>query len=313
VRIALLAAGAGLAAFFAVAFALSLLAALAARRVRDDEPVRAARRLFWLRLLPTLLASVAAAAFALPAFLRFEPNGAEEAPGVTFLLLASAGALALLSGACLAGRDLALTRRLRRAWLRGGRPLALEGAPAPAVGMAHPFPVVCVVGVLRPRVFVSDAVLHALSPAQMRALLAHERAHVSSADNFRRLLLRGSAPLPWPSLARALERRWQDVSEEAADIRAGAGVDLASALVATARLAPPGSRLELGAAAFHRGGAITRRVRRLCSPASGPAAAPHGARRLALGAALGAAAGMAAWPHVVQPAYRLLEALVHLP
>jgi hypothetical protein len=56
VRIALLAAGAGLAAFFAVAFALSLLAALAARRVRDDEPVRAARRLFWLRLLPTLLA-----------------------------------------------------------------------------------------------------------------------------------------------------------------------------------------------------------------------------------------------------------------
>jgi hypothetical protein len=179
--------------------------------------------------------------------------------------------------------------------------------------MAHPFPVVCVVGVLRPRIFVADAVLLALSPREMRALLAHERAHLSSSDNLRRLLLRSSAPLPWPSLARGLERRWQDVSEEAADMRAEAGLDLASALVATARLAPPGSRLELGAAAFHRGGAVARRVHRLCaSGGASPGPAP-GAGRLAFGAALGAAAGTALWPYVVQPAYRLLEALVHLP
>ena len=311
-RVALLAVGAALAAFFALSFALSLPASLAARRVRDDEPVRAARRLFWLRLLPTLVAFVLAVAFALPAFLRFEPGEADERPGTLFLVLASAGFLTLFAGAWRAGRDLRVTRRLRRAWLRGGRPLALPGSPAPAVAMSHPFPVVCVVGVLRPRVFVADAVLLALSPRELCALLAHERAHLASLDNLRRLLLRASAPLPWPSLAHGLERRWQDVSEEAADIRAGAGLDLASALVATARLAPPGSRLDLGAAAFHRGGAVARRVRRLCAPPSGPVEMPRGGS-LAFGAALGAAAGAAVWPYLVGPAYRLLEALVHLP
>jgi hypothetical protein len=312
VRVVLLAAGVSVAAFFAVALLLSLPAALAARRVRDDEPLKAARLLFWLRLLPTLGALAIAATVALPSFLRFEPRDAEERPGLTFVLLASAGALALLSGAWRVARDFQATRRLRRAWMRTGRPLQLEGSPAPAVGMAHPFPVVCVVGVLRPRVFVADTVLRALSPGELRALLAHERAHLVSRDNLRRLLLRASAPLPWPSLARGLERRWQDVSEEAADVRADAGLDLASALVATARLAPPGSRLELGAAAFHRGGAVARRVRRLCAD-SLPVAPPDGTWVPALLSALALAALATAGPRLLLPAYNLLEALVQLP
>jgi Zn-dependent protease with chaperone function len=309
----LLAAGVGLATFLAVAFVSSLIATLAARRVLDRDPLRAARRLFWLRLLPTLLALIATVAIAVPAFLRFEPAAAEESPGVTFVLLACAGAAVLAAGAWRAARDVQATRRLRRAWLKQGRPIDLPGAPVPLVAMEHPFPVVCVMGVLRPRIFVADAVLRALSPAELRALLAHERAHVGSFDNLRRLLLRASVPLPWPALARRLEQRWEDVSEEAADVRADAGLDLASALVATSRLAAPGSRLELGAAAFHRGGAVARRVRRLCAAQAGTDVRPVGARGLTLGAALGAATVAASWPYVVGPAYRLLEALVHLP
>jgi hypothetical protein len=169
-------------------------------------------------------------------------------------------------------------------------------------------------GVLRPRIFVAETVLGALSPAELRALLAHERAHLTAGDNLRRLLLRACAPLPWPAQARRLERRWQEASEGAADVRANAGLDLALALVATARLAPPGARLELGAAAFHSGGAVARRVRRLCV-ASGEAPPREGsvlAKSLAagLGIVLGAAA---AWPQLASPAHGLLEALVHLP
>ena len=210
-------------------------------------------------------------------------------------------------------RDLAATRRVRRTWLRDGRPLALDGAPAPAVSVAHPFPVVCVMGVLRPRIFVAETVLRALSPAELRALLAHERAHLTAGDNLRRLLLRACAPLPWPALARRLEGRWQDASEGAADVRADAGLDLASALVATARLTPPGARLELGAAAFHTGGAVARRVRRLCAGPDAAVADPRSTSVIPLLAGLALVAGAAAWPRLAGATYQVLEALVHLP
>ena len=307
----LLAAGVGLAAFAAVAAGLAVAALLAARRLPDDHPVAASRRLFLLRVLPTCLGLVAAA-LAVRAFLLLEPREVDETPGLTFLLLAAAGGAALTAGLWRAATDLLITRRMRREWLRQGRPVALEGAPAPAVRMAHPFPVICVVGVIRPRIFVADAVLQGLSASEISAVLAHERAHVSAADNLRRVVMRLCPPLPWPSLARRLEQRWQDMSEEAADVRANAGLDLASALVSTARLAPPGARLQLGAAAFHSGGALARRVRRLCEPSPSPAVRPRRGWALPLAAAV-AMAGLTAWPHVVSPVHRLLEALVHLP
>lgn len=308
-RVALLAALVGLAVFAALAGLGSWLAAAAAGRLRDDDPLATARRLFVLRLLPTVM-GLAFAAFAVAAFLRFEPREADETPGLALLALASLGALALAAGPPRGAADLRATRRVLRQWLRDGRPLAIEGAPAPVVRIPHPFPVVCVVGLVRPRILVAEAVLERLSASELRAVLAHERAHLAAADNLRRLLLRACPPLPWPSLAVRLERRWQDASEEAADLRTGAGFDLASALVATARLAPPGARLELGAAAFH-GGALARRVPRLCAPPAA-IAAPRRPWLLPLLSALAAAAWAAAWTGLAAPAHQLLEALVHL-
>jgi hypothetical protein len=309
-RVALLAALVALAVFFALAALVSWAAVVLAGRLRDEDPLATARRLFLLRAAPTIT-GLLGAALAVLVFVRFEPAQAGEWPGLTVLMLAAAGTLALGAGLWRAAGDLLATRRLLRAWLRDGRSLVLEGAPAPVVRISHPFPLVCVVGLLRPRILVAEAVLRGLSRSELRAVMAHERAHLAAADNLRRLFLRACPPLPWPTLAARLERRWQDASEEAADVRADAGFDLASALVATARLAPPGARLEVGAVAFH-GGALARRVGRLCEgpPAAG---APPRPWLLPLMSALTVAACAAAWPSLAAPAYQLLEALVHLP
>jgi len=70
-----------------------------------------------------------------------------------------------------------------------------------------------IVGVLRPRIFVSESTVALLSPEELRMALKHEHEHLKSRDNLKRLIL---TFCPFPGMTR-LEKAWSQATELAAD------------------------------------------------------------------------------------------------
>jgi hypothetical protein len=169
---------------------------------------------------------------------------------------------------------------------------------------------VAVVGVIRPRLFVARSVLHALTPGELQAVAQHEAAHVRARDNVKRWLMACAPSLGWRRTALALERAWEEAAEHEAERGAQGALDLASALVKTARLAPLGAHLRVPAAAFHGGGDVARRVQDLVAGAPEALAGRSGTRAAVLAAA---AALVAAIPLLWPVAYGWAEALIRLP
>ena len=304
-----------LASYFAVSTAGALAARAASSWPRLDARLASPRALLRLRVGPTLLAATAAFVVVAPAFLRFEPRDAGERLTWPLALLAGGG-LALI--ACSASRVLAellRTRRLVVAWQRTARPISLAGCRVRAFSVVTVFPVVAVTGVLRPRLFVSAALLRRLTSAELSAVVGHEMGHLDAWDNVKRLLLRGSVDvLGWTGWARALEDRWHEAAEDEADDQSalnssGARVDLADALLKVARLS---GSLDLAcpASALFRGERVARRVRRLLAPRD--EAAPRAAQRGTLASAAGLLfAGAAFMLAIFNPAvHAALEQLV---
>ena len=104
--------------------------------------------------------------------------------------MASAAAIALgaaLLGVVSLGRgaaDLAdATTRLRRCGWPTAEPIDLPGATIPAFRVATAFPIVAVVGVVRPTLVVARSVLEACTADELAAIVAHEQAHVAQRDN----------------------------------------------------------------------------------------------------------------------------------
>jgi beta-lactamase regulating signal transducer with metallopeptidase domain len=162
------------------------------------------------------------------------------------------------------------TRRAVRGWMAAAAPISLPRSPLPAFVVDTEFPLVAVVGIVKPRLILARSVIERCSPEELDAILAHERAHLLRHDNARRALLQSLPdPLAWLPVSRRIDRAWHDATEEAAD-DAAAGtsesmrVHLASALVRVARMAPAGPRLlDLPASALFRGEPLERRIRRL--------------------------------------------------
>jgi hypothetical protein len=117
--------------------------------------------------------------------------------------------------------------------------------------------------------------------------------------------------MPWRGLSRRLDAAWAEAAEEAADAHASNALELASALVKTARLVPPGSRLDVPVAAFQRDDSVTRRVRLLTAA---PGSVPVQSRRRAWPYALAVAVAIAlCWTAPFLAAvHRIVEPLVHL-
>jgi Zn-dependent protease with chaperone function len=197
--------------------------------------------------------------------------------------------------------------------MREARPIALPASPVPAYRVHTAFPVFSTVGMLRPRIFVATQVLDALTDDEAAAAVAHEAAHLRARDNLKRLLLRSCPDLlaAFP-VSRELEESWARAAETVADARAargagGAALDLASAIVKVARLAPVGTPM-LPASALHDGGDVAPRVRclldrdRLCA-IDGPS---HGHGSVLLAAAMGSAA-LAAMPRLLPAVHHLTE------
>jgi Zn-dependent protease with chaperone function len=259
------------------------------------------------RLLPIVGAVVVALALVVPGFVMHEPAQADERPGLVATLLASAGLLLAGSLVRRAFHTWRATRRVLVEWQASAQPVAMPNGPAPAFRIAHPFPVVAVVGVLRPRLFVARSVLHALTPGELSAVLEHEAAHVRARDNVKRWLMACAPSIGWRRTALA-PAAWEDAAGDA-DRGARGALELASALVKTARMAPEGVSLRIPAAAFHGGGDVARRVRELLSGPS-QASGRRGSRTALL---VDAAALVASAPFLWPIAHHVAEALIHLP
>jgi Zn-dependent protease with chaperone function len=305
-RLALFACVAGLAAT-ALAYALGVLVSL--------PLVRGALRLggaaaLALRLVPPAVALIAGCAFVVPGFVLHEPAHSAERPGLTVLLLAAAGLLLAVATARRALRAWHATRRLVARWRRTARPLERPRTPTPAFRIADPYPVVAVVGVLRPRLYLAGSVLRALTPAELSAVLEHEAAHMAARDNLKRWLLACAPSLGWHGAARRLEIAWEQAAEQEADRGSRGALELASALVKTARLAPAAAQLGVPAVAFHAGGDVARRIRSLVEGAPLAPRERKGIRTALLAVVVAGAASLPfAWPL----AHRWAETLIHLP
>lgn len=258
-----------------------------APRVRGWDAGARARLLFALRLTPPVAAAALAFALIVPAYLLHEPFDSGETVGVKLFILACLSAAGVLLAAWRVARTWMATRRLVRDWMRHAEPFEVEGATVPTFRIRHSFPVIAVIGVLRPRLFVASQVFGALTPEELAAALAHERGHVEGRDNLKRALLQaGEDALLHAPLGRSLRRAWQSESEMAADeFAAAAGpaaaLDLASAIVKLSKLIPRGARPTLPAGSHLLGDGedgTSRRVRnllRLAASAEGSRAGLH--------------------------------------
>jgi beta-lactamase regulating signal transducer with metallopeptidase domain len=181
----------------------------------------------------------------------------------------------------------------------------------------EPLPVVTVVGVVRPRLYIARPVLEGCSPAELAAIVSHETAHVEHRDNLKRLVLR-SLPdwiglTPW---AARTEQMWSEATEDAADDRAAgqaSAPDLAAALLKVARLAAPTGSCITPASALYHGGDLARRIERLLRPGRARATTPLpllsvGSFGLVAGLALGVRCGLLERVHgLTEVVVRLLQ------
>jgi beta-lactamase regulating signal transducer with metallopeptidase domain len=241
---------------FASFFVLNLAAGLfvrisaesAIRFAESRSPKAAARFLLILRLLPFALATLFVLALCVPSYLWLEPGATAERVGTTCAILGIFGAATWSVSIARTIHSLRASMRHYRYCRSVGHASHVPGGSSsavviePVVVVREEAPVVALSGLLRPRLLISTSVLRALSAEELDAALRHERAHRTSRDNAKRLLIL-LAPdiLPFVRPFQNLERGWSKFAEWAADDQAADGdsrraLSLAAALVRVARM-----------------------------------------------------------------------------
>jgi Zn-dependent protease with chaperone function len=215
-----------------------------------------ARFIFLLRTFPALVAVLFVLLLFAPAYLEYEPRNTGENVSLKLALLAFISAVGIGLAAARSIAAWRVTARLTSGWMAQGTLINLPGVNIETYRIDHAFPVIAIVGVLRPRLFIAAHVLAALTTDEIKASLAHEKGHLTARDNLKRGLLRAcrDSLLLIPS-GRLLDREWAEAAEEAADEQAaqaghGVALDLASALVKIARIIPHGARPTMPAGVF---------------------------------------------------------------
>jgi Zn-dependent protease with chaperone function len=242
----------GICLVFALLWTLNLLASFSASAVWHFVAKPAAKLssrkqeqiIFTLRAFPVAAALIFVLGFLVPAYLLFEPHASGETVSLKLGLIT----LASLLGICIAGyrmfRTWQVTRQMTSSWLKHSQRIEVDGVGVPVFKIRHPFPVIAVVGMFRPRMFVASQIFDSLSDDEFRAAIAHEYGHLTAHDNFKRAFLRVCRDMLILPLGRELDRAWTEHTEEAADeYAAGVGgdamaLDLASTLIKIARIAP---------------------------------------------------------------------------
>jgi hypothetical protein len=202
----------------------------------------ASTRAAWLaqaRLLPLACAAVLVPV-QIVAFARFEAGG-DESPGPLLILTASIGAALLIDGVLAGVKSWRETRTLVAGWRITAAPLAVPTWTRQAWSIRRSFPVVALVGIVRPQLFIAARVASHCTSDELAGIAAHEAAHVRAQDNLLRFLYRATPGARLASrVAVPLEQAWLAAAEEAADARARlttSNVELASALTKVARMA----------------------------------------------------------------------------
>jgi len=308
------------AVFFALHAVLGLVVSLLA-----DSGIRAAERttarrgaalLLALRLAPVGISLAVVLGLLVPSYLRLEPVGMAEQVGWPCLVVALAAI-----GACAAsiGRAWsALTRSygyIREC--RGScRELTAPGSSGSLWVVPNGAPQVALAGIVRPRLVISETVLHALPAAELQVAIRHERAHRASFDNLKRLLLL-LAPddLPGVSGFAKLERAWSTLTEWAADDRAARdeyqSLLLAEALLRVSRMSACSAAPALTRPLLGDRRNLTARVDRLLAGASRAAARGGTGPWVGLGVALSALlAVLAIQPAMLEAAHNAMEVLI---
>jgi hypothetical protein len=238
-----------LAVLLLLTFALKLLAHLLFMAVRRTaagwSPKRRSDLFFALMSLPSAAALVVVVTLVVPSYAVWEPHVHVEVPSWNLLVMAAV---------CLSGLALSLRQSLQRwwktqvtvhGWSDTSRPLELPGVDLPARALRADDPIVALVGVRRPRVFVADCVLKTLNPEELKAAIEHELGHQRANDNHKRWL---QCFLPdvlngwWPA-GNSIAKSWEHACELSADdfvAQSGrsSSLALASALVKVAKLMP---------------------------------------------------------------------------
>jgi Zn-dependent protease with chaperone function len=251
---------------------------LAGRATDNWTAAARARLLFSLRILPAVLAFLTVSLLLVPAYLAHEPRHAAETVSFKLALLAIFSATGIAVSVYRGIGAHRATANLTSDWLRQGKPIEIPGINIRSYEIRHAFPLIGIVGFLRPRLFIASQVLEVLTPEEISAAVAHENGHLTARDNLKRGLLQAcrDALLIIPC-GRLLDRSWSEASEEAADENAarqgnGVALDLASALVKIARIIPLGARPTMPAGVFLLGDEETKgiksRVRRLIALAT---------------------------------------------
>jgi len=216
------------------------------RLLRSCSARTRAEILFVMRIGPPVIALVALAAFMIPSYLIYEPHKTEEFVSWKLGALAALSAVGLALAIARGLRSWLATRSLLKQWLATSTPIQLDAIAVPTFVVQHSFPLIAVVGALRPRLFIAHQVLDSLSPEELAAAIAHECGHLAARDNFKRSVMRISrAALLLIPCGRSLDRAWSDASESAADEHAAErssliALNLASALVRIAKMIPKG-------------------------------------------------------------------------
>ena len=285
------------------------IAWLSVRRLRLGASTRAAL-LAQIRLLPLISVLVLVSAQVV-SFLRFEHEVVAESAGPLLVITALPGLALLLDAMLAAWKSWRMTRDVVGSWRVSAVPLEMPLWRRRAWRIERGFPVVAVVGVLRPELVVASRVADACTREELAAIAAHESAHVRSGDNLLRAafsITPGAAFLG--SLAAAIERDWSAAAERAADEKARAatsGLDLASALMKVARMAV-GHSPAIGVGSALIGEVpLEARVRALLEP-------PARERRLPVGTAASAVwaatIGFLHQPQALSGLHQLFELLV---
>ncbi len=269
---------------FASLAAASLWRLLAKPTLRWSAHTRA-RLIFAMRVGPPLLALLTVAVFLLPSYLIYEPYTTREVVGGKLGALALISAIGVVFSLWRGLRSWSATRALLRQWLDGAEPVGIEQVGIPAFLIEHPFPVIAVVGSIRPRLFIARHVIKSLSAEEMQAAIAHEAGHLTARDNLKRVFIRACRDmLTIVPCGRGLDRAWAENAEAAADESAAnqgsaVALNLASALIVIARMIPAGGRPTMPVAAFLLGDetdGVKGRVRRLLDLAGANAHEPQG-------------------------------------
>jgi Zn-dependent protease with chaperone function len=214
-----------------------------------------------------------------PAYLQLEPRTTNETVSLKLGIIALASALGIALSLFRRIATWRATARLAADWIAHAEPISIPQSGIPAYRIEHRFPVIAIVGICRPRLFLGAKIFDSLTPDEISAAVQHEIGHLETRDNLKRTLLRACTDLTlFVPCGSAIDAAWSSASEAAADEHAARqsrtlALDLASALVKISRMIPPGTGPAMPAGSFLVRGketlGVPARVRRLIEIASG--------------------------------------------